>query len=125
VDLTIQGNRMMNSPISPTVRLNGWQTKLGYGRHLLPVPPGPMRVDIETQWTRVYGHATTEFVTVPGQTVPLFYAAPHHVFADGAIGPVPQKRGGLGVAILIVSLAVAVPLTLLGLTIVALNSIPA
>ncbi len=112
IDLTVQGSGFTSSFIAPDVSINGYPIPAAYGRRMLAVPPGPVRVDVAARWTRTYGRASTVFVAAPGQTVPLFYASPHHVFADGAIGHVPQKRPGLGVAIVVLSLAIAVPVAL-------------
>jgi hypothetical protein len=94
VDLTVQGSSFSSSLIPPTITINGWRVQPGYGRRVLPVAPGPVRVDGEAQWWRTHGQATLTFTAAPGQTVPVFYAAPMNVFTGGSLGHVPQRRRG-------------------------------
>ena len=108
IDLTIQGNVMMRSFVPPTVWVNGHALTAKYGQRSVPVAAGPVRVDVECQWLRKYGQASLTFDAQPGQTVPVFYAAPAHQFTTGNIGHVPQKFKGLGFVWGIVGLAIAV-----------------
>lgn len=94
VDLTVQGSPFSSSIIPPTITINGWRVQPAYGRRVLPVAPGHVRVDAEAQWWRTYGEATLTFTAAPGQTVPVFYAAPMTVFTGGSLGHVPQRRRG-------------------------------
>jgi len=108
----VQGTQGWTGWIAPEVRVNGWPLPPRFGRSMVPVPPGRVRVDVVAQWTKKYGRATLELQTAPGQVVPVFYAMPYHVFAKGAIGHVKQRRPGLlGLLlplVIIVALVVAV-----------------
>lgn len=115
VDLTVQGSVFSSSIIPPTITINGWRVQPAYGRRVLPVAPGYVRVDAEAQWWRTYGQATLTFTAAPGQAVPVFYAAPMTVFTGGSIGHVPQRRRG----------ALATWLTLAGLVAVLVVGIAA
>jgi hypothetical protein len=75
---------------------------------VLPVAPGPVQVDAKAEWWRTYGQATLTFTAAPGQTVPVFYVAPMHVFTGGSLGHVPQRRRGALVTWLV--LAALVPI---------------
>lgn len=94
LDLTVQGSRMTSNVIPPNVWVNGHLLTPEYGRRQVPVPAGPVRVDAEVQWTKKFGQASMGFQAQPGQTIPVFYAAPMHVFAKGNIGHVKQSRPG-------------------------------
>lgn len=94
VDLTVQGSVLSSSIIPPTITINGWRVHPAYGQRVLPVAPGLVQVDAEAQWWRTYGQATLQFTAAPGQTVPVFYAAPMNVFTGGSLGHVPQRRRG-------------------------------
>lgn len=117
LDLTLQGNEFSSSIVAPRVRVNGWRVATRYGRQVLAVPAGPIRVDVEAQWWRTYGRATLDLTLAPGQTVPVFYASPYHVFGSGAIGHTRQKRPGMGG--LLVTIAVTLVLAA-GATVAAL-----
>ncbi len=94
--LTVQGSVMTSNAITPSCRVNGYPVKVRYGENLIPVPAGPARVDLFAQWLRTYGQASLEFQIEPGQTVPVFYAAPMHQFTTGSIGHAKVKRKGVG-----------------------------
>jgi len=95
--LTIQGSAMTSSMIPPTVHLNGYPVPIKYGRNDIPVPAGPLHVDIHAQWIRSYGRAALDCMVLPNQAVPVFYASPYHQFASaGSIGHTKVKRNGLG-----------------------------
>lgn len=111
VALTVQGSVMTSNAITPSCRINGYPVKVRYGENLVPVPAGPARVDLSAQWLRTYGQAAIEFQVQPGQTVPVFYAAPMHQFTTGSIGHQKVKRKGVGAFIgLMAGLAVFVGL---------------
>ena len=96
VALTLQGSVMTSNAITPSCRINGYPVKVRYGENLIPVPAGLARVDLSAQWLRTYGQAALEFQVQPGQTVPVFYAAPMHQFTTGSIGHQKVKRKGVG-----------------------------
>lgn len=99
IQLTIQGNLMTSSIVPPTVKLNGFPRSVSYGLNTIPVPPGPLQLEVSMQWLRTYGQAQVSLSPEPGQTIQLWYAPPFHQFTDGAIGYQPQPRKGLGVLI--------------------------
>jgi len=88
-------------------------------RQRLAAGAGVRAADLVAQWWKPYGQASLQFLAGPGQSVPVFYATPYHVFARGAIGHVKQTRPGrwflfgLVGAILVplVALIVAIALT--------------
>lgn len=95
IDLTIQGNRFFSGLVVPSAHLNGYPVATRYGRNVYPVPPGPWRIDLAAQWWKRYGEATLVCEVPEGRTVPVFYAAPPHVFAKGNIGHTKQPIPGL------------------------------
>ena len=97
LDLTVQGSVMTRSFVPPNVWVNGRPLHAEYGRRLVPVPAGPVRVNAQASWMRTYGQAELAFTAAPGQTVPVFYAAPMHQFTTGAMGHVQQKHKGAAV----------------------------
>ena len=114
IALTIQGSALTSNMIVPSVRVNGYPIRTQYGRQDIPVPAGPVRVEVSAQWMRTYGQAAMAFTVQPGQLVPVFYAAPMHQFTTGMIGHEPQKRKGIGVFIgMLVAILLIVPLILL------------
>lgn len=109
LDLTVQGNRFTSSMIPPDVTVNGRLLVPAYGRRQIPVPAGRVRVDAVCTWTKRFGEASLEVDVAPGQTVPVFYVAPMHVFAKGSIGHVPQRRRGVMPFVALLSAIVVVP----------------
>lgn len=95
VALTLQGSVMTSNMIAPKVRMNGHPVPASYGQNPILVHPGRIRVDISCQWLREYGQATLDIDVAPGQTVPVFYAAPLHQFTRGRIGHEKQPRPGV------------------------------
>jgi hypothetical protein len=84
---------------------------VGWGRTVVPVPPGQHHVHVHVPYllpSRI-GTAETVVGVHPGQVLELEYRAPAIAFLDGAIGPAPQKHRGLPAAIALV----VVPLVLL------------
>ncbi len=111
VHLTIQGSIMTSNVITPKTWVNGYPAQVQYGLNLIPVPPGPVRLDLSNQWLRTYGQASIQFEIQPGQDVPVFYAAPWHQFTTGSIGHQKVKRKGAGAFIgLLAAIIVIVPL---------------
>jgi hypothetical protein len=95
--LTIQGSSLTSNMIPPTVHLNGYPVPVRYGRNDIPVPAGPLRIGIYSQWILVYGKAMLDCTVLPNQVVPVFYASPYHQFASaGSIGHSKVKRNGIG-----------------------------
>jgi hypothetical protein len=96
LDLTLQGTMGLTAWVPPRVWINGVFTQASFGRQMLSVPAGPVRIDINAQWLTTFGHAQMQLDLPPGQTVPVFYAMPWTQFQQGAIGHTPQTRPGLG-----------------------------
>ncbi|WP_377644333.1 hypothetical protein [Oryzobacter terrae] len=101
IRLTLQGNAL-TAGLTPVVHVGGHRLNSRYGTMDVPVWAGPNRVDVHAQWTRRYGEASLEVDVPPGGVVPVFYAAPHHVFSRGDIGLEPQRRRGLAASIAII-----------------------
>ena len=93
--LTLQGNALTSSLVTPAVTVNGYRVVAHYGENLVPVHPGPNRVDVSCQWLFAFGQATLDTQVSPGAQVPVFYAAPWHQFSRGALGHTRQNRPGL------------------------------
>jgi hypothetical protein len=95
----------------PYLALNGQPVQAGWGRTVVPVPPGQYHVHVHVPYllpSRI-GTAETVVGVHPGQVVELEYRAPAIALLGGAIGPAPQKYRGLPAAIALV----VVPLLLL------------
>ncbi len=111
VHLTVQGSVMTSNVITPTASINGYPVKVRYGANPIPVPAGPVRIELSNTWLRTYGQASIQFTLQPGQDVPVFYAAPWHQFTTGSIGYEKVKRKGAGAFIgIIAAIVVLVPL---------------
>lgn len=96
IALTIQGNAMSSSMLTPNVLIDGRPVPASYGQNTIPVYPGPHRVELSAQWLRRYGQAALDLHVAPGQSVPVFYRAPLHQFSTGSIGHERQKAKGKG-----------------------------
>ncbi|GAA1548468.1 hypothetical protein GCM10009804_01010 [Kribbella hippodromi] len=106
--LTVQGSAMTSNMIPPTVHLNGYPVPVKYGRNDIPVPAGPLHIDVHSQWILTYGRAALDCTVQPNQAVPVFYASPFHQFTSGSIGHSKVKRKGLGTLLAIVGAIAAV-----------------
>lgn len=110
IDLTVQGNRFTSNMVPPFVMVNGRPLVSEYGYRRVPVPAGPVRIDVECRWTRTFGQASMMLDLAPGQAVPVFYAAPVSVFQKGRIGHEKQSRAGTWWLLGIVGAAILLPL---------------
>lgn len=108
LQLTIQGSALTSNLVPPTVQLNGYSVPVKYGRNDIPVPAGPLHIDVHSQWILTYGKAALDCTVQPNQVVPVFYASPYHQFTSGSIGHTKVKRKGLGTLLGIVGAIVAV-----------------
>lgn len=117
VALTLQGSVMTSNMIAPKVTMNGYPVAASYGQNVVPVHPGRLQVDVSCQWLRTYGQASLTLDVAPGQTVPVFYAAPLHQFTTGNIGHEKQKRPGVLGFALLMGFLVAVVVVMLGLAV--------
>jgi hypothetical protein len=119
IRLTIQGSELTTNLVAPTLRVNGWPVASRYGTQDLPVWAGRNHLDLETQWMRTYGQAGLDVDVAPGQVVQVWYAAPFHQFARGAIGLEKQRRPGAGflwglLAVVVVTVVLVVAGSLAG-----------
>ena len=112
IDLTIQGNIWTApTPLPPRVLINGYRVPVRYGVQQIPVPAGPVRVEANIQWLVPMGKASLDFMLAPGHRVPVFYTGPWHQYTAGSMGFEPQKRKGLGLALVSLTLVVLLFLT--------------
>lgn len=119
VALTLQGSVMTSNLIPPKVWMNGHPVPASYGENPVPVHPGRIRVDVRCQWVREYGQATLDIDVAPGQTVPVFYAAPLHQFTRGAIGHVRQPRPGVVGLLVTIGIVLAVVVAIVAAAVLA------
>ncbi|GAA1592290.1 hypothetical protein GCM10009742_43830 [Kribbella karoonensis] len=108
LQLTIQGSAMTSNLVPPTVHLNGYPVPVKYGRNDIPVPAGPLHVDVHSQWILTYGKAALDCTVQPNEAVPVFYASPYHQFTSGSIGHSKVKRKGLGLLLVLIGVILAV-----------------
>ena len=95
----------------PYLSVDGQPVTAGWGRTVVPVPPGQHHVHVHVPYLlppRV-GKAEIVVPVYPGQIVELEYRAPAIGWLDGAIGAAPQQYRGLPAAIALL----VVPLLLL------------
>jgi hypothetical protein len=109
VRVNIQGSVMTSSMIVPSLMIDGRLLTSKYGVNAFQVPAGLHKVEAYAQWMRRYGQASLDVNVPPGAAVDVFYAAPLHQFTTGNMGLTKQRRKGVGVMILLLSL-VFVPL---------------
>ncbi len=105
----------------PRVRLDGAEMPVaGWGRHQLPVPAGPHRLQIWVPYAlpRKAGRAALDIVVPAGGTLDLEYMAPTFTMARGSLGtPGEQTSTGLGPVRILNWVALAV--VVIGLIVVA------
>lgn len=94
IELTLQGSALTSNMLTPQVQIDGFPVPASYGLNRLPVPAGRHMVSAYATWIVKYGQASYVVDVQPGQSVPVFYAAPMIQFLKGAMGPTKQKRGG-------------------------------
>lgn len=84
----------------PQVTINGQPGPiLSWGKTPIDLPPGQHQIKVHTNYLWQVGHATAVVPLNAGQQVDVYYKAPVIIFTDGAIGPVPQKPPGAGLAV--------------------------
>jgi hypothetical protein len=110
----LQGSAATRNVMTPTVKINGYPVPASYGENYLEVHPGRNEVSASARWMREYGQASYVVDVPPGGVVDVWYSCPVNQFQKGAMGPVPQKTGGvvalwsvLAVAVVLVVLVVA------------------
>lgn len=108
VELVIQRNALA-SPILPIeVHINGLRLRRVQKHQRIPVPPGPVIIEADAWWLGSYGGATLSFMLESGQTVPVYYAAPMHRGARGAMGHEPQRHEGKVLTIILLTFSLLV-----------------
>lgn len=113
IRLTIQGNALTTSMITPTVFVSGHRVLSRFGTMDIPVWAGPNTVDIHSTWLRQYGQASLSVHVGPGDVVPVFYAMPWHQFTKGAIGHRKQRRPGAVAMFTLLTVFMIVPLAVI------------
>lgn len=100
----------------PRVELNGHQVQAGWGRTVVPVPPGQYHVHVHVPYllpSRI-GVADLPVTVHPGQTVELEYRAPMIAFLGGALGAPPQKYPGMAASIALLAVSLVLLLCVCG-----------
>lgn len=108
IAFTLQGNVMTSNMLTPKVFIDGFPVPASYGLNRLPVPAGRHTVSAEATWIVKYGQASYDVDVPPGQTVPVFYAAPMVQFLKGRMGPMKQQRPGLWVFVVLLVIIIAI-----------------
>ncbi len=84
--------------VKPSIALNGQPVPgVKWGRVVLPVQPGQHHLHVHTPYflpSRI-GPVDVPVAVAPGQTVELEYRTPVVVWAQGSLGPPPQKYNGV------------------------------
>ena len=83
--------------VKPVIEINGYGVAAGWGRNMIPVPPGRHNVHVHTPYflpSRV-GPADATVDVAPGQVVEMEYRSPLIVFLKGALGAPPQQYPGM------------------------------
>ena len=100
----------------PRVELNGHPVQAGWGRTVVPVPPGQYHVHVHVPYllpSRI-GVADLPVTVYPGQTVELEYRAPMIAFLGGALGAPPQKYPGMAASIALLAVSLVLLLCVCG-----------
>lgn len=66
-----------------------------YGLNDYHLPAGPCRLSVEMHLINRFGLAETTFQIIPGAAAEIWYAPPHHRFAEGRLGFSRQTAAGL------------------------------
>jgi hypothetical protein len=104
---TVQGNALTSNMVPPTLTIDGYPApapSMG-GSVMIPIRPGPHRLEAYSQWLRRYGQASLDVMISPNSTLEVFYAPPFHQFTTGSMGLSEQKRAGVGCLIAIFGIA--------------------
>jgi hypothetical protein len=105
----------------PKVQINGHDAATGWGRQVLPVPPGQYHLHVHVPYLLPpqVGPADLGVTVQPGQTVELEYRAPMIAFMKGALGVPPQKYPGMAVSIALLAVSLVILLCVCGGLVVA------
>ncbi len=108
----------------PKVLINGQEAATGWGRTVLPVPPGQYHLHVHVPYflPPQVGPADLGVNVYPGQTVELEYRAPMINFMKGALGTAPQKYPGMIASIIMLAISLLIILCVCGGSIVAMVS---
>jgi len=123
LSLTHPESAFLYNATKPRARLDGAELPIdGWGRHRLPVPAGPHRLQIWVPYVlpRKAGRAALDIVVPVGGTLDLEYVAPTFTMARGSLGtPGEQSSTRLGPVRILNWVAVAV--VVIGLIFVAVT----
>ena len=108
IAFTLQGSVLTSNMLTPKVFIDGYPVPASYGLNRLPVPAGRHIVSAEATWIVKYGQASYEVDVPPGQTVPVFYAAPMVQFMKGRMGSTKQQRPGLWVFLVLILVIIVI-----------------
>lgn len=105
----------------PKVLINGQEAATGWGRKVLPVPPGQYHLHVHVPYLLPpqVGPADLGVNVHPGQTVELEYRAPMINFMKGALGTPPQKYPGMTASIILLAVMLVFILCVCGGGIIA------
>jgi hypothetical protein len=95
--------------VRPKVLVNGDEIPVwGWGRTVLPRAPGQYNVHVHVPYVfpKRAGRADYTTAVPPGQLVELEYRAPFFSFSRGSLGPPPQRYGGVGAVIALLTICV-------------------
>lgn len=108
--LTIQGDAMNHSTVTPLVEFNGRRILVPeYGTVEVGVPAGPLHIRAGFKPApSTSGQAHLDVDIIAGQPVHVFYAPPVMKWSEGRLGLVPQKRQGNTSLLLLVAVLPAV-----------------
>lgn len=87
--------------MKPTAVINGHSVPLEWGHNVIQAQPGVHQIEVHCQYLWKIGKAKITVDNTAAPAAPIYYAAPWHNFAGGAIGHQPVKNPG-GIAMLAV-----------------------
>jgi hypothetical protein len=86
--------------MKPTAVINGHTVPLEWGQNILQAQPGVHHIEIYCQYLWKIGKAQITVDNTTAPAAPVYYAAPWHNFAKGAVAQQPVKNPG-GITILV------------------------
>lgn len=101
----------------PYLTVNGHRVKAGWGRTVIPMPPGQHHLHVHVPYLippRI-GPAETVVPVHAGQLVEVEYRAPVIAWLGGTIGPPPQPFRGLTAGVALMTVPLALLLCVVGL----------
>lgn len=102
--------------LRPTLVINGHPVQTGWGRTVVPMPPGQHHVHIHVPcpFPSRIGVADTVVPVHPDQVVELEYRAPAIGWLPGSLGPAPQQYRGMAAGIALLALPLVMLLCICG-----------